>query len=127
MAEVSKPRMSMTELMELYGGVALGVSLLLFALEMAVLVTLLKVGVDITPLTDWLASTFGWQIDEGAQSASAWPIAYGITRLLKPFQIGATVVLTPPVASVVDRFRGRAAPEPEPDQAPAAPADSAGE
>ena len=45
--------------LEIYGKATLVTILVLFAIEMVVLVPLVRSGMDISPLTRWIDSTFG--------------------------------------------------------------------
>jgi hypothetical protein len=52
-------------------------------------------------------------------SAGPWLLAYGVTKVLQPVRIAATLLLTPVVAKLYERATGRA---PVPIATPAAPA-----
>jgi hypothetical protein len=49
----------------------------------------------------------GFQVESGAGSAGTLGAAYVATQLTKPIRIAATLVLTPVVARVVKRLRGK--------------------
>lgn len=85
--------------LEEYGTIALVVILVLFAIEMTVLVILLRAGVDFEPFVAWVQATFGWDVSGVLNAAGTLGIAYAITRVLKPFQLALAAVLTPIVAT----------------------------
>ncbi|MCB9681911.1 MAG: DUF1279 domain-containing protein [Alphaproteobacteria bacterium] len=102
--EAPKPPGRFAHLMERYGGAAVATILGLFALEMGVFTPLVKYGVDLSPLLDWIGRTFGWELERDPTAGNSWlfslAIAYAITRPLKPIQIAIAVVLTPIVAQL---------------------------
>ena len=119
-AKKSKDGNEKPSTLELYGKATLVTILVLFAIEMAVLVPLLRFGMDISPMTTWIDSTFGssltavcgaylllilcnsfYYVQEKGQPTSwgmAFAVAYGITRATKPIQLMLAGVLTPIVA-----------------------------
>lgn len=84
--------------LEEYGTIAVVVILVLFAIEMTVLVILLRAGVDFSPFVAWVQATFGWDVSGVLDAAGTFGIAYAITRVLKPLQLALAAVLTPIVA-----------------------------
>lgn len=98
--------------LEEYGTIAVVVILVLFAIEMVVLVTLLRMGVDFQPFIDWVQGTFGWDVSGVLDAAGTFGIAYAITRVLKPFQLALAAVLVP----IVARFWHRGEPPGRPPQ-----------
>lgn len=93
------------EQLERFGLIAVLVGLSLFVIEMTVLVSLIRAGVDLRPFLDTVSGWIGVDASGILDAAGTFGIAYAITRLLKPFQIAATVVLTPPVAAIWWRIR----------------------
>lgn len=87
------------DMVERYGMVAVGVILALFVLEMAVIVTLLRMGVDFQPFLQGVSSSIGIDVSGVFDAAGTFGIAYAITRVLKPFQLGLAAILTPPIAT----------------------------
>ena len=65
----------------------------------------------------WLGVRFGWRPQSAAGNAGALGAAYIATKLTQPLRIAATLALTPLVARVYERVRGRPAgtPPPAPD------------
>ena len=59
--------------LELYGKATLVTILVLFAIEMAVLVPLIRFGMDISPLTSWIDSSFGSSLT-GVSLAEVKPV-----------------------------------------------------
>ena len=57
----------------------------------------------------WLGIRFGWQTTSVAGSAGTLAAAYIATKLTQPIRIAATVVITPIVAKLYERMRGRRA------------------
>jgi hypothetical protein len=57
----------------------------------------------------WLAIRFGWRPTSAAGSAGTLAAAYIATKLTQPVRIAATVVITPAVAKLYERMRGRSA------------------
>lgn len=88
------------DLIEQYGMVAVGTTLGLFAVEMIVLVALLRAGVDLEPMLLWLGTNLGADVSGILAGAGTVGIAYAITRVLKPLQIVAVIMLTPLVAKL---------------------------
>ena len=60
----------------------------------------------------WLGFRFGWRPKSMAGSAGTLAAAYIATKLTQPIRIAATVVVTPIVAKLYERIRGKRA---EPD------------
>ena len=58
----------------------------------------------------WLAIRMGWRPTGAAGNVGTFAAAYIATKLTQPLRIGATVLLTPIVARVYERLRGRVAP-----------------
>lgn len=94
-------------LLERYGTAAVVTILALFGVEMAVLVPLVRYGVDVTPLTGWIARTFGVDVGPAAGEPVSWwvalGVAYAITRAMKPLQLAVAAGLTPITARLLDR------------------------
>jgi hypothetical protein len=76
-----------------YGAVALVLYLVIFGLTLG--------GV-------YFALKAGWAPASATGKASTFVAAYIITKLTQPFRIGATVILTPLVATGYERVTGRA-------------------
>ena len=55
----------------------------------------------------WLAIRFGWQPSSAVGSVGTFAAAYIATKLTQPLRIGATLVITPFVAKLYERIRGR--------------------
>ena len=55
----------------------------------------------------WLAIRFGWQPSSAAGSVGTWAAAYVATKLTQPIRIGATLLVTPFIAKLYERLRGR--------------------
>ena len=55
----------------------------------------------------WLAIRFGWQPSSAAGSVGSFAAAYIATKLTQPLRIGATLVITPFIAKLHERIRGR--------------------
>jgi hypothetical protein len=55
----------------------------------------------------WLAIRFGWQPSSAAGSVGSFAAAYIATKLTQPLRIGATLVITPFIAKLYERIRGR--------------------
>jgi hypothetical protein len=55
----------------------------------------------------WLAIRFGWRPSSTAGSVGTLAAAYIATKLTQPIRIGATLVVTPFVAKLYERLRGR--------------------
>ena len=58
----------------------------------------------------WLAIRFGWRPSSAAGSVGTFAAAYIATKLTQPIRIGATLVVTPFIAKLYDRVRGRGRP-----------------
>lgn len=98
----------MNALIERYGAAVLVTTLTVFAIEMTVLIALLKNGVDMEPMIafldglplvsrEWISGTTG-----------TVALAYALSRLLKPFTFPLVLFLTPGVARVMGRGTGPA-------------------
>ena len=59
----------------------------------------------------WLAIRFGWRPSSAAGSVGTFAAAYVATKLTQPLRIAATVVVTPLIAKLYERVRGRGATE----------------
>jgi hypothetical protein len=57
----------------------------------------------------WLGIRFGWKPSSAAGSVGSFAAAYIATKLTQPLRIAATLVITPFVANLYERMRGRAA------------------
>jgi uncharacterized membrane protein len=55
----------------------------------------------------WLAIRFGWRPSSAAGSVGTFAAAYIATKLTQPLRIAATLVLTPVVAGLYERVRGK--------------------
>jgi hypothetical protein len=55
----------------------------------------------------WLAIRFGWRPSSAAGSVGTLAAAYIATKLTQPIRIGATLVVTPLIAKLYERARGR--------------------
>ena len=55
----------------------------------------------------WLAIRFGWRPTSAAGTAGTFAAAYIATKLTQPIRIAATLVVTPLVAKLYERARGR--------------------
>lgn len=73
-----------------YGVVALVLYLVIFALVLA---------------GSYFAIRAGWAPKSAAGNTGTFVAAYIVTKLTQPFRIAATVVLTPAVARIYERFR----------------------
>jgi hypothetical protein len=60
----------------------------------------------------WLAIRFGWRPTSAAGTAGTFAAAYIATKLTQPIRIAATIVVTPVVAKLYERMRGRREPAP---------------
>lgn len=58
----------------------------------------------------WLAIRFGWRPSSAAGNVGTLAAAYIATKLTQPIRIAATLIVTPIVAKLYERVRGR--PEP---------------
>jgi ABC-type siderophore export system fused ATPase/permease subunit len=56
----------------------------------------------------WLAIRFGWRPSSAAGSVGTFAAAYIATKLTQPLRIAATLVVTPIVARLYERVRGKA-------------------
>lgn len=108
--KIEAPKPPGKGMLERYGGVFVGVVMFLFVVEMAVIMTALRNGVDFGPVVAWCQNTLGLDASYVLESAGTLGVAYAITRLLKPFQLMAAAALTP----IVARQLGRDAAEPAP-------------
>ncbi len=79
-------------LMEQYGGVALGTFLVIWVVTLGSL---------------WTAVKLGWKPESAAGEAGTFGAAYLMFRFTLPLRIGATALLTPLVAKVLERLRLR--------------------
>ena len=55
----------------------------------------------------WLGIRFGWRPQSTAGSVGAFTAAYIATKLTQPIRIGATIVVTPFIAKLYERLRGK--------------------
>jgi uncharacterized protein FAM210 len=55
----------------------------------------------------WLAIRLGWRPSSAAGSVGSFAAAYIATKLTQPLRIGATLVITPFIAKLYERVRGR--------------------
>jgi hypothetical protein len=55
----------------------------------------------------WLAIRLGWQPTSAAGSVGTFAAAYIATKLTQPLRIAVTVVVTPFIAKLYERLRGR--------------------
>ena len=55
----------------------------------------------------WLAIRLGWQPSSAVGSVGTFAAAYIATKLTQPLRIAATLVVTPFVAKLYERIRGR--------------------
>lgn len=55
----------------------------------------------------WLAIRLGWQPSSAAGSVGTFAAAYIATKITQPLRIAATLVITPFVARLYERVRGR--------------------
>jgi hypothetical protein len=60
----------------------------------------------------WRAIRFGWRPTSAAGTAGTLAAAYIATKLTQPIRIAATIVVTPVVAKLYERMRGRQEPAP---------------
>jgi ABC-type siderophore export system fused ATPase/permease subunit len=60
----------------------------------------------------WLAIRFGWRPTSAAGTAGTLAAAYIATKLTQPIRIAATLLVTPVVAKLYERMRGRQEPGP---------------
>jgi hypothetical protein len=94
MVESKKPRKGLKELLSEYGGVAMAVYFGIFFSSIAVFYMAIQAGVDLESYS-WFSGTLG--------KAGKLGIAYAATKILQPFRIGLTVLLTPFVAKVMNK------------------------
>jgi hypothetical protein len=59
----------------------------------------------------WLAIRMGWRTSSTAGNVGTLAAAYIATKLTQPIRIAATLVVTPIVAKIYERVRGRAGSE----------------
>lgn len=97
-------RRTFKSIMAEYGPIALGVYLTIFALVLT---------------AAWLAIRLGWTPETAVGSVGTFTAAYLVTKVTQPLRIGATLLLTPIVARVLERFF--------PALRPAAPATESGD
>jgi hypothetical protein len=55
----------------------------------------------------WVAIRFGWQPSSAAGSVGTFAAAYIATKITQPIRIAATLLVTPFVAKLYERLRGR--------------------
>ena len=55
----------------------------------------------------WLAIRLGWEPSSAVGSVGTFAAAYIATKLTQPLRIGATLVITPFIAKLYERMRGR--------------------
>ena len=55
----------------------------------------------------WLAIRFGWRPESVAGNAGTLAAAYIATKITQPIRIAATLVVTPIVAKIYERVRGK--------------------
>ena len=55
----------------------------------------------------WLAIRLGWQPSSAAGSVGTFAAAYVATKITQPLRIAVTLVVTPFVARLYERVRGR--------------------
>ena len=55
----------------------------------------------------WMAIRFGWRSDSTAAGVGTFAAAYIATKLTQPLRIAVTVVVTPFIAKLYERLRGR--------------------
>jgi hypothetical protein len=55
----------------------------------------------------WLGIRFGWRPQSAAGNVGAFTAAYIATKLTQPIRIGATIVVTPFIARLYERLRGK--------------------
>src|ERR1700742_1481322 len=65
----------------------------------------------------YFALSAGWRPSGVAAKGGTWALAWIIAKLTTPFRLAAAVALSPIVARVVDRVRGKAPRRPETDAA----------
>ncbi len=79
-------------LMEEYGGVAFGTFLVIWVVTLGSL---------------WIAVKFGWRPESTAGESGTFGAAYVMFRFTLPLRIGATAVMTPFVAKMLERLKLR--------------------
>ena len=57
----------------------------------------------------WLAIRLGWQPSSAAGSVGTFAAAYIATKITQPLRIAATLMVTPVMARLYERLRGRVA------------------
>jgi hypothetical protein len=57
----------------------------------------------------WAAIRAGWQPTSAAASVGTWTAAYVATKVTQPLRIVATLAVTPFIARLYERVRGRTA------------------
>ena len=55
----------------------------------------------------WVAIRFGWRPSSAAGSVGTFAAAYIATKLTQPLRIAATLIVTPVVAKLYERVRGK--------------------
>jgi hypothetical protein len=85
-------RKTLKEVITEYGTTALVLYLVIFALVLG---------------ASYLAISVGWAPEGAAGKTGTFAAAYIVTKLTQVFRIAATVALTPLVARLYDRMRGR--------------------
>ena len=55
----------------------------------------------------WAAISFGWKPSSAAGNVGVWTAAYIATKITQPFRIVATLAVTPLVAKIYERIRGK--------------------
>lgn len=85
-------KQTLKQIMTEYGVTALVLYLVIFALVLA---------------GSYLAIRVGWSPSSTSGQAGTFIAAYVVTKLTQPLRIAATVVLTPIVAKIYDRVKGK--------------------
>lgn len=80
-----------------YGVIALAIYLLIFSVVLG---------------SFWFAITAGWTPNSVVGDVGAFTAAYLATKVTQPLRIGATLIVTPVVARVIERFFPRLRPAP---------------
>jgi len=83
---------TLKELLTEYGAVAVVLYLVIFAIVLA---------------ASYFAIKAGWTPKSATGKTGTFVVAYIVTKLTQPVRIAATVVLTPFVARIYDRVRGK--------------------
>lgn len=86
-------RKTLKEVLTEYGATAFVLYLVIFAVVLG---------------TSYLAISAGWAPKSAMGKTGTFAAAYIVTKLTQVFRIAATVALTPLVARLYDRMRGRA-------------------